>query len=246
MNADQRNRYSRHIRQPEIGEAGQKKLLDGKVLVVGAGGLGSPVSLYLVAAGVGTLGVMDGDVVDLSNLQRQIVHGAPDLGVAKTESARAALSRINPDTKIVTYNERLAATNGAAIISQYDFVIDATDNFDSKFLVADLCAATETPYSHAGILAFTGQAMTVIPGATTCYRCLFEEVPEPEESDAFPAGPLGPLPGVIGSIQATEALKYLLGIGELLTNRLLTYDCLAMKFREIPLARNPECRLCGE
>ncbi|MFC1467743.1 ThiF family adenylyltransferase [Verrucomicrobiota bacterium] len=242
MNAEQTERYSRHIRLPQIGEDGQQKLLNGKVLIVGAGGLGSPVALYLVAAGVGTVGIMDGDAVDLSNLQRQILHGTPDLGVAKTDSARASLERISPDSKIVTYNERLTAANGASIVSEYDFVIDATDNFDSKFLVADLCAQAGKPYSHAGILAFTGQAMTVIPGACACYRCIFEEVPAPQESDRFPAGPIGALPGVIGSIQATEALKYLMGIGELLTNRLLTYDSMNMKFREIPLARNPQCR----
>lgn len=242
MNAEQSERYSRHIRQPEIGAVGQQKLLDGKVLVVGAGGLGSPAALYLAAAGVGSIGIMDGDTVDLSNLQRQILHGTPDIGVAKTDSAHAALARINPESQIVTYNERLTSENGAALISAYDFVIDATDNFESKFLVADLCAETATPYSHAGILAFAGQLMTVIPGETTCYRCVFEEVPSPEVADDFPAGPLGALPGVVGSIQATEALKYLMGIGDLLTDRLLTYDSLSMKFREIPLARNPGCR----
>jgi molybdopterin/thiamine biosynthesis adenylyltransferase len=245
MNAEQNERYSRHIRLPEIGAAGQQKLLDGRVLVVGAGGLGSPVALYLVAAGVGTVGIMDGDIVDLSNLQRQILHGTADVGLSKTESARDSLERISPDSNIVTYNERLTAENGAAIISEYDFVIDATDNFDSKFLIADVCAAANKPYVHAGILSFTGQAMTVLPGESACYRCIFEEAPDPEEADRFPAGPLGALPGVIGSVQATEALKYLLGVGELLTNRLLTYDSLNMKFREIPLARNPQCRCAG-
>jgi molybdopterin/thiamine biosynthesis adenylyltransferase len=245
MNAEQNERYSRHVLLAEIGAEGQQKLLDGKVLIVGAGGLGSPVALYLVAAGVGTVGIMDGDIVDLSNLQRQILHGTADVGLAKTESARETLARISPDSKIVSYNERLTAENGAAIVSEYDFVIDATDNFDSKFLIADVCAAANKPYSHAGILSFTGQAMTVLPGESACYRCIFEEAPEAEEADRLPAGPLGALPGVIGSIQATEALKFLLGIGELLTDRLLTYDSLNMKFREIPLARNPDCVLCG-
>lgn len=243
MHADQKERFSRHIRLPEIGEAGQEKLLNGKVLLVGCGGLGSPIALYLAAAGVGTLGLMDGDCVDLSNLQRQILHGQADIGRPKSASASERLQAINSDLTLQPIAERLT-TDNAALLADYDFVVDATDNFDSKFLIADLCHQYGKAYSHAGISAFHGQLMTVIPGTSACYRCIFGEQPPEQPSDLAPSGPLGALPGVIGSLQALESIKYLTGLGELLTDRLLTFDALTMTFRTIPLKRNPACTLC--
>jgi molybdopterin-synthase adenylyltransferase len=246
LSEEQIERYSRHIILPEIGGKGQAKLLAGKVLLVGAGGLGSPAGLYLAAAGVGTLGLMDADVVDLTNLQRQIAHATPDLGKPKVDSAAAKLRAINPDVCVRVYRERLEAANAPAILGDYDFVIDGTDNFASKFLVADACHFARKPYSHAGILRFDGQTMTVVPGQTACYRCVF---PAPPPAGAVPscsqAGVLGVLAGVIGTLQATEAIKYILGIGELLTNRLFIYDALRMNVRTVRLNRNPKCPLCG-
>jgi len=239
-------RYSRHIILAEVGGKGQEKLLAGKVLLVGAGGLGSPAGLYLAAAGVGTLGVIDADVVDLTNLQRQIIHFTSDLGTPKVESAAAKMRAINPDVNVVTYHDRLTAVNALAILADYDFVIDGTDNFPSKFLVADACHFTATPYSHAGILRFDGQIMSVRPGETTCYRCVFNA---PPPKGAVPscsqAGVLGVLAGVIGTLQATEAVKFLLGQGELLTDALLIYNALKTRFRKVQLKRNPSCPLCG-
>lgn len=247
LNEEQIERYSRHIILPEVGGKGQEKLLESKVLIVGAGGLGSPASLYLAAAGLGTIGIIDADAVDISNLQRQILHATADLGKPKVESAREKLHAINPDVAICVYHQRLTAANALDIIRDYDFVIDGTDNFPAKFLVADACHFARKPYSHAGILRFDGQTITVIPGETTCYRCVFNA---PPPSGAVPscsqAGVLGVLPGVMGSIQAAEAIKFLLGIGELLTNRLLVYDALAMDFRTVKVRRNINCPLCGE
>jgi len=220
--------------------------LRGRVLVVGVGGLGSPASLYLAAAGVGTLGLVDPDAVELSNLQRQILHATPDLARVKVASASAKLNALNPDVRVRTYAERLTEANAAALLRDYDFVIDATDNFAARFLVADACHAAHTPYCHGGILRFVGQCLTVIPGKTPCYRCVFERPPAPEPGDAGPAGPLGVVPGVIGAIQATEAIKCLLGCGTLLTGRILVFDALRMSFREAPVKRNPRCPLCGE
>ena len=247
LTEEQIERYSRHIILPEVGGKGQEKLLAGKVLIVGAGGLGSPAALYLAAAGVGTIGLIDADAVDLSNLQRQIIHATPDLGRPKVDSATEKMRAINPDVTVHTYRERLAAANALTILKDYDFVIDGTDNFPSKFLVADACHFTRRPYSHAGILRFDGQTMTVIPGETACYRCVFSA---PPPAGAVPscsqAGVLGVLAGVVGCIQATEAIKFLLSIGNLLTNRLLVYNALKMKFRDVPLRRNRQCPLCGE
>ena len=246
LTEQQIERYSRHIILPEVGGKGQAKLLAGKVLIVGAGGLGSPAALYLAAAGVGTIGLIDADAVDLSNLQRQIIHATPDLGRPKVESAAGKMRAINPDVALNSYPERLTAANALTILKDYDFVIDGTDNFPSKFLVADACHFALKPYSHAGILRFDGQALTVIPGKTACYRCVFSA---PPPAGAVPscsqAGVLGVLAGVIGTIQATEALKYLLGIGELLTNRLLVYNALKMSFRNVTINRNTNCPLCG-
>lgn len=239
-------RYSRHIILPEVGGAGQQKLLAGKVFIVGAGGLGSPAALYLAAAGVGTIGIIDADRVDLSNLQRQVIHATPDLGRSKVESAAEKMRALNPDVQVRLYAERLGAANALTILRDYDFIIDGTDNFPAKFLVADACHFSAKPYSHAGILRFDGQTMTVLPGKTACYRCAF---PAPPPDGVVPscsqAGILGVVAGVIGTIQASEALRFLLGIGELLTNRLLVYDALKQSFRNVPLNRNRNCPLCG-
>ena len=243
MNSRQRERYHRNILLNQIGEDGQERLLNSSVLVVGAGGLGSPVALYLAAAGVGTIGIMDDDTVDISNLQRQLLHSTPDIGRPKVESARESIQALNPDITVNTYRTRLTSENAGNILPQYQFVIDATDNFASKFLIAEVCHHHKRAYSHAGIMEFNGQTMTVIPGKTACCRCLFRDQPPELETVA---GVLGVLPGVIGSIQAAEALKYLLACGELLTNRLLIYDALKTGFREIALQRDPACPLCGE
>lgn len=236
-------RYTRQIALPEIGAAGQSALLNASILVVGAGGLGSPAILYLAAAGIGHLTLMDGDVVDETNLQRQIIHTTGDIGRPKAESARDSVAALNPDVCVTPLPYRLTPENAERTVGPVDFVIDATDNFSSKFLVADACHATRTPYSHAGIQAFHGQTMTVLPGQSACYRCIFDA--PPPETGALPRGPLGVVPAVIGSIQAAEAIKSITGVGELLTNRLLSFDALAMRSREIPLQRNPDCRLCG-
>jgi molybdopterin/thiamine biosynthesis adenylyltransferase len=238
-------RYSRHISLPEIGLKGQRKLGNSKVLVIGAGGLGSPAAFYLAAAGIGTLGLVDNDQVELSNLQRQILHATADLGRPKVISASEKLRALNSDLVLRKHNLRFGPSNGVQLVKYYDFVIDATDNFDSKFLIADICHEARVPYSHGGILEFTGQTMTVIPGKTACYRCVFEEPPE-ETVRCMPRGPLGAVPGVIGTIQATEAIKFVLGIGSLLTNRFLVYDALSMDFRMLATKPNRDCPLCGK
>ena len=247
LTEQQMERYSRHIILEQVGGAGQEKLLASKVLIIGAGGLGAPAAVYLAAAGIGTIGVVDGDKVDLSNLQRQIIHHTPDVGKDKVLSAESKMRAINPDVRVRTYNKRVGADNVRGIIREYDFVIDGTDNFPAKFLVNDACYFEGKPFSHAGILRFDGQLITVLPGQTTCYRCIFGA---PPPANAVPscsqAGVLGVLAGVIGSLQATEAIKYLLGIGELLTGALLTYNALTMQFRKVRLDRNPDCPLCGK
>jgi len=242
----QAQRYARNLRLEEVGREGQEKLLGSRVLLVGVGGLGSPAGFYLAAAGVGVVGVVDGDVVEVSNLQRQIAHCTADLGRAKPDSARETYQALNPDVEVRTHGERLTGANALRILSDYDFVIDATDSFPSKFLVADACHFARKPYSHAGVLRFQGQTMTVIPGRTTCYRCVFEG---PPPAGAAPtcaqAGVLGTVAGLLGVIQATEAIKYVLGVGEFLTDRLLTVDALSMGFRVISVRKNPRCPLCG-
>ena len=247
LTEQQIERYSRQIILEEVGGAGQEKLLSSKVLIVGAGGLGAPAALYLAAAGVGTIGIIDSDKVDLTNLQRQIIHHTEDVGVEKVTSAENKMRAINPDVTIRTYQTRINAENISEIIRGYDFVIDGTDNFPAKFLVNDACYFEKVPFSHAGILRFYGQLITVLPGETTCYRCIF---PSPPPAGVVPscsqAGVLGALAGVVGSLQAAEAMKYLLGIGDLLTNTLLTYNALTMEFRKVRLNRNPNCPLCGK
>ena len=243
LSSEQRERYARHLSLPEIGEAGQARLGAARVLVVGVGGLGSPAAYYLVAAGIGTVGIADSDRVDLSNLQRQILHATKDVGRLKVESAAEKLIALNPTVCIRPHLERLTRENAAGVFSAYDFIVDATDNFASKFMIADVCHELNKPYSHAGILKFMGQTMTVLPGKTACYRCVFEK--EPPESHGKPQGPLGSVPGVIGAIQATEALKFSLGIGDLLTDSLLIYDALEMSFRRLQVKRNEQCPLCS-
>jgi molybdopterin/thiamine biosynthesis adenylyltransferase len=244
--ASQIERYSRHILLQDIGVEGQEKISNGKVLVIGAGGLGAPVLLYLAAAGVGTLGVIDGDVVDLSNLQRQVIHFTPDVGKAKVLSAKEKINQINPDVKVNAYQEFFTADNAFDIIREYDFIVDGTDNFPVKFLINDACVLGGKPFSHGGILRFDGQTLTHLPG-TACYRCAFHAPPPP---DAVPtcsqAGVLGAIAGMLGTIQAAEALKFLTGTGELLTNRLLTFNAKSMTFRTVNLKHNPKCPVCGE
>ena len=246
---EQLERYSRHIILKEVGVKGQKKLLAGKVLIIGAGGLGSPAAMYLAAAGVGTIGLVDSDVVDLSNLQRQILHATGDVGKPKVVSGRETINALNPDVEVVTYNEWVHSGNLLDIIKDrdYDFILDGTDNFPVKFLINDACVMLKKPFSHAGIIRFQGQTMTYVPGRGPCYRCVFKNPPPP---DAVPtckqAGVIGVMGGVIGTIQATEAVKYILGLGDLLTGYLLTYNALKMEFRKIKLADVRDCAVCGE
>jgi molybdopterin/thiamine biosynthesis adenylyltransferase len=243
---EQMERYSRHILLDDVGVEGQEKLLQAKVLIVGAGGLGSPAALYLAAAGIGTIGIIDSDSVEISNLQRQIAHFTKDIGIAKVDSAAEKMQAINPDIKVKTYREYLCAANITKIFSGYDFILDGTDNFPTKFLINDACIFSGIPFSHGGILRFNGQTMTIIPGQTACYRCGFRNPPPP---DAVPscaqAGVLGAVAGMLGTIQAAEALKYITGAGELLTNTLLTFDARTMAFRKIKLNRQESCPLCG-
>ncbi len=239
------NRYSRHILLQDVGVEGQEKIRDGKVLVVGAGGLGAPVAMYLAAAGVGTIGIVDGDVVDLSNLQRQIIHTTPDVDKWKVESAKETINAINPHVKVVTHREFLMADNALDLVKEYDFIVDGTDNFPVKFLINDACVMAGKPFSHGGILRFEGQTFTHVPGSA-CYRCMFKTPPPP---GAVPtcsqAGVLGAIAGMLGTIQAAETLKYLTGVGELLTNKLLTFNAKTMDFRKINVKKTDKCPICG-
>jgi molybdopterin/thiamine biosynthesis adenylyltransferase len=238
--------YHRHIQLQDVGAAGQLKLLQSRVLIVGLGGLGSPALYYLAACGVGEIGIADSDRVELSNLQRQILHGVEDVGREKTLSAREAVARIRPDLRLNLYPFRITPQNAPDLIAPYDFIIEATDNFESKFLINDVCVQMGKPFSHAGILGTFGQTMTVLPGAGPCFRCVFEDVPPPGVvPGAEEAGVLGCVPGVLGAIQATEAIKCLLKRGNLLVGRLLTWDALAMSFREIQLPPERRCSVCA-
>ena len=246
LSAEQRNRYQRHILLPEVDIAGQARLLESKVLLIGAGGLGSPAALYLAAAGVGTLGVIDMDVVDASNLQRQILHNMDRIGERKVDSAKKTLTLLNPDVNVVTYDVRLGADNIMDIFAGYDVIVDGTDNFPTRYLVNDASLKLDIPVVHGSIFRFEGQASVYLPHQGPCYRC---QVPEPPPAELAPscseAGVLGVLPGIIGSIQAMETIKLLLGIGEPLAGRLLAYDALEESFRTFKVNRDPECAACS-
>jgi molybdopterin/thiamine biosynthesis adenylyltransferase/rhodanese-related sulfurtransferase len=247
LSALERTRYSRHIILPEVGLEGQRKLKAASVLVVGAGGLGSPVSLYLAAAGVGTIGLVDFDEVDLSNLQRQILHGVDDVGSKKLDSAKKRLSALNPEVHVRPHGERLSAENVSALISQYDLVIDGTDNFSTRYLINDACVLAKKANVYGSIYRFEGQASVFLPYEGPCYRCIFPEPPPPEAvPNCAEGGVLGVLAGLVGTIQATEAIKLILGLGTGLVGRLLLYDALDMRFDSLKLPRNSNCPLCGD
>jgi len=247
MNSDQRNRYQRHLLLPEVGEKGQQKLFDAKVLMLGAGGLGSPAALYLAAAGVGTIGIIDMDVVDASNIQRQVLHNHDRVGMRKVDSARMTLEALNPDLVVKTYDTRLNAENILDIIDGYDVIVDGTDNFPTRYLVNDAALLKKIPVVHGSIFRFEGQATVFAPYVGPCYRCM---IPEPPPAELAPscaeAGVLGVLPGIIGSIQAIETIKLILDLGEPLIGRLLSYDSLDQSFRTFKVRRDPQCPACGE
>lgn len=248
LTAEQSRRYSRHLSLPEVGSDGQKKICQATVLCVGAGGLGSPIALYLAAAGVGRLGIVDFDAVEFSNLHRQVVHGTPDVGRPKTQSAKDTIHRLNPEVDVVLHHERLSSANALKIIEPYQIVVDGTDNFPTRYLTNDACVLLRKPNVYGSIFRFEGQASVFAPHLRApCYRCLY---PEPPPPGAVPScaegGVLGVLPGIIGLIQATEILKLIVGMGTPLLNRLLLYNALEMRFREIKLRRDPQCPICGE
>src|SRR5687768_15626656 len=246
LSPEQRNRYQRHLLVNEVGEEGQLKLLDAKALLLGAGGLGSPAALYLAAAGVGTIGIIDMDVVDESNLQRQILHNMDRIGERKVDSAKKTLTAINPDVNVVTYDVRLGADNILDIIDGYDVIVDGTDNFPTRYLVNDASLLKRIPVVHGSIFRFEGQATVFAPDEGPCYRCLIPEAPPPELAPSCAeAGVLGVLPGIIGSIQAIEAIKVLLNLGDPLIGRLLAYDSLEQSFRTFKVNRDPKCPSCG-
>lgn len=239
-------RYSRQLILPEIGEAGQLKLAKSRVLMIGAGGLGSPAALYLAAAGVGTIGIVDGDKVDLSNLQRQILHCQSRIGKPKPDSAAIRLHELNDTVTVIPYNMFADETNILPLIQMYDFVIDASDQIENKFFINDACVLGKKPFVHAGIQGFSGQIMTYVPEKGPCYRCIFEDVPE-KESVRKPIGVIGMTGGILGALEAMEALKYLLQIGELLIGKMLILDGLQMQFRKVSLPKASEhCRVCSE
>ena len=243
---DQIKRYSRHIILPQVGGKGQRKLLESSVLLVGAGGLGSPAALYLAAAGVGRLGIVDFDTVDLSNLQRQILHHVRDVGRPKVDSAQDTIRDINPDVKVVPYRTQLTSENILDIIKDYDVVLDGTDNFPTRYLINDACVMGGKPNVHGSIFLFEGQATTFVPGRG-CYRCLYPNPPPPGTvPSCAEAGVLGVLPGIVGTIQAIEAIKLVVGIGEPLVNRLLLFDALTMEFRTLKVRRDKNCPMCGD
>lgn len=246
LNPDQINRYSRHVLIPEVGEEGQLELLDAKVLLLGAGGLGSPAALYLAAAGVGTLGLVDADVVDESNLQRQIIHTTDRVGTSKVESARKSINALNPDVKVIGHEVRLRAENAEEIVRGYDIILDGSDNFDTMYLLNDLAVKLNKPLISSSILGFDGQITTILPNVGPCYTCIYPEPPPPSMAPSCSeVGVLGVLPGIMGLLQATEAIKLILRIGEPLVGRLLLFDALSTTFTELKLRRNPDCPVCG-
>lgn len=247
LTTDQTARYSRHLILPEVREAGQLKLLNARVLFVGAGGLGSPSAIYAAAAGIGTIGIVDADTVDLSNLQRQILHTEDRVGQPKTDSAEAAICALNSEIKVIKYQERLTSENAMQILSEYDVVIDGSDNFATRYLVNDACVMLGIPNVHGSIYRFDGQATVFHPGKGPCYRCLYPQPPPPGMAPSCQdAGVLGVLPGMVGIIQAIEAIKVILDVGKPLIGRLLTFDALRMEFREMRLRQDPGCPMCGE
>ncbi|HEX7233074.1 MAG TPA: molybdopterin-synthase adenylyltransferase MoeB [Candidatus Binatia bacterium] len=244
---DQLIRYSRHFLLPEVGEDGQAKLLQAKILMIGAGGLGSPAAYYLAAAGVGTLGIIDNDVVDISNLQRQILHANDRVGMPKVESAKKTLEALNPDVKVIPYQAKLTSENIMEIIKDYDFVVDGCDNFPTRYLVNDACVLTNKPNVHGSIFQFEGQATVFYPRKGPCYRCLYPEPPPAELAPSCAeAGVLGVLPGLIGVIEALEAIKLILGKGDSLIGRLLCFNTLTMEINTLKLRRDPNCPMCGD
>jgi len=248
LDPEQLDRYSRHIIMDDVGPSGQSALLESSVLVLGAGGLGSPVIQYLAAAGVGTLGIADDDIVERSNLQRQVIHGDADIGRPKVDSAKAFVERINPDIGVSTHETRVAPSNVDDLIGDYDFIVDGSDNFQTRYLVNDACTLAGVPFTHGAIFRFEGQVTTFTSEAQSpCYRCMFPEAPpEGMVPDCATAGVLGVLPGTIGCIQATETVKYLIDKGRLLDGRMIFYDALDMTFDEVTIRKNPDCPVCGQ
>lgn len=244
---EQLQRYSRHIILPEVGGKGQKRLLQSKVFLVGAGGLGCPVGYYLAAAGVGTLGIVDNDTVEMSNLQRQIAHSTKTLGTLKIDSAKATFEALNPDVAVIGIKERIDKDNILDLIKGYDIVVDGSDNFPTRYLVNDACVMLKKPLVSGAILRFEGQVTTIVPGEGHCYRCLFEEMPPAGlVPSCQEAGVIGAIPGVVGSLQAIEVFKLILGKGDVLKNTLLIYDALKTTFRRVKVPKNPECPVCGD
>ena len=244
---DDIKRYSRHILLPEVGGMGQQKINNAKVLLVGAGGIGAPLAYYLAAAGVGTIGIIDADTVELSNLQRQIIHGMNDIGKNKAISAKETIENLNPGVKVVTHLQRASADNILDILKNYDIVVDGSDNFPTRYLINDACVLSNKPLSSGAVFRFNGQVMTIVPGKGPCYRCLFREPPPPNmTASCQEAGVLGVLPGTIGLLQATEVLKLILDTGDLLCGTLLNYEALEMEFSKIKVKRNLDCAVCGD
>jgi sulfur-carrier protein adenylyltransferase/sulfurtransferase len=246
LTTEQMHRYSRHVLIPEVGEEGQLKLLDAKVLLLGAGGLGAPAALYLAAAGVGTIGIVDADTVDESNLQRQVIHTTDRVGMSKVESAKQSINALNPGVNVVTHETRLTRDNAEGIVSQYDIIIDGSDNFETMYLLNELSVKLNKPNISSSILGFDGQITTIIPNEGPCYKCIYPEPPPPALAPSCgEVGVLGVLPGIMGLLQTTEAMKIILGIGDTLAGRLLLFDALSTTFTELKLRRNPECPVCG-
>ena len=244
---EQLDRYARHILLKEMDLDGQQRLFDSKVLIIGAGGLGCPAGLYLAGSGIGTIGIVDNDVVELSNIHRQIAHFTKDVKVPKVDSMAEKMQAINPDLNIISHKLFVNSENINEVIQGYDFVLDGTDNFSAKFLINDACVMQNIPYSHGGILRFTGQAMTIVPGQSACLRCIFREPPPPNLiPTCLESGVLGPVVGILGTIQATETLKFITGVGEVLANQLLSYEAKAMDFRKTKVKKDKNCPLCGE